>query len=64
MALIRIDYPENRGGFEVEGKDADEAVKLAYFAITTLWGRKTITNTTKYGDKPLTLDEVDSWLGK
>lgn len=61
MALIKIEYPSG-GGFEVEGTDADEAVALTYFALTVLWGRQ--TNTNRYGDSPVTLEEIDNWLGK
>ncbi|MFD8618272.1 hypothetical protein [Streptomyces sp. NPDC059513] len=63
MALIKIEYPSG-GGFEVEGHDADEAVALTYFALTILWGRKTIKDDRRYGDSPVTLEEIDSWLGK
>lgn len=63
MALVKIEYP-NGGAFEVEGKDADEVVALTYFAITILWGRKTFNDTSRYGDSPMTLEEIDSWLAK
>lgn len=63
MALVKIEYP-NGGSFEVEGKDAEEAVALTYFAIAILWGRKTFKDTSRYGDNPMTLEEIDAWLGK
>lgn len=61
MSLIKIDYP-NGGGFEVEADTRAEAVSLAYFAIATLWGRKTLD--TNYGADPISLDDMDAWLGR